>query len=176
MLPEVQLTLIGACCIIAGGFIYYLVKKDDNDKRKFLAHNATVYNTLRMVEGVTIEALNSPKLRIDRAVIGKTELNKQQMQEAYDNMNNEESDIEESVNATFVVTKLYHQGNKKMVTLTNETLEIDSSFVRNLFEDNEQLFRDSYAKNKQLNCGVVIERTAGGSIKKAILSKVNPTE
>jgi predicted PurR-regulated permease PerM len=46
--------------------------------------------------------------------------NKQQIQEIYEEMNNEENDIEEKINAKFVVTKLYHKGSKKMATLRNK--------------------------------------------------------
>jgi hypothetical protein len=167
-----QLTLIGACSIIAIGGIYYVVNKDNNDKIKFLAQNTTLDNAIKTLERTTIEALNSSKLHIEKATIGKTELDRQQIQNIADEMNNEENDVEEKISANFVVTKLYHKGSKKMATLTNKDYVIESGFTKNLFENNETTFMNSYSKGVEIGCEVYIEKDSNGMIKKATLLKV----
>ena len=165
------MTLIGAFSLISGGLIYYFWNKDNNDKAKFLAQNTTVDNIIKTLERTTIEALNSSKLQIEKATIGNTELNKQEIAEE---MNNEENDIEEKINAKFIVTKLYHKGNKKMATLINNDFpSIEVGFVGDLFKNNEMDFVNSFANDIEINCEVYIAKAQNGIIKKATLLKLN---
>lgn len=169
-----QLTLIGAFSLISGGLIYYLWNKDNNDKAKFLAQNVTVDNAIKTLERTTIEALNSSKLQIEKATIGKNTLSKQQIQEISDEMNSEENDIEEKINAKFIVTKLYHKGNKKMATLTNnDFISIEAGFTKDLFENNETMFANSFARGVEIDCEIYIEKSPNGVIKKATSLKLN---
>lgn len=89
-------------------------------------------------------------------------------------MNNEEDFIEEEISAKFVVTKLYHKGKKKMATLTNSDFpNIESSFKKDLFENNEAIFINSFSNGTEIDCEVYIEKTQSGDIKKATLWKIN---
>lgn len=82
-----QLTVIGTCSIIAGGYIYYLWNKDNNNKAKFLAQNSTVDNAIKTLEKTTLEALNSKKLEIEKATIDKEIITKSKIQEICEDIN-----------------------------------------------------------------------------------------
>ncbi len=170
----VQLTIIGAIVIAACGGIYFLISKNNNDAKKFLAQNATLDNAIKALEKTTIEALNSPKLQIETATIGGKQINMQQIQERFEEMNGDESYTEDIMNAKFVVTKLYHKGIKKMATLTNKDFpSIDVSFKDNLFEGNENRFMVSFSSGAEIDCEVYIQKDPSGLIKKATLLKLN---
>jgi hypothetical protein len=168
------MVLIGACVIIASGYFAYKIIESNNDKTKFLMQNITIDNAIKTLERITIEALNSSKLRIEKATIGKNTLNRRQIQEIAEEMNNEDNNIEEKISAKFVVTKLYHKGNRKMATLTNKDyISIESGFAKDLFENNEIEFVNSFSKGSEIDCEVYIEKSQNGIIKKATLLKLN---
>jgi hypothetical protein len=179
------LALISGCVLIAGCYFgykiiesnndnRYKITQSNNDKEKFLSSNEAIAKVAIDVTREIFKGLNSKQVQIENATIGKTELNKQQIKEIYEEMNNEENDIEEKINAKFVVTKLYHKGSEKMATLRNkEYIGIESGFAKDLFENNEKTFWDSFSKGNEIDCEVYIEKSQDGIIKKATLLKIN---
>lgn len=172
-------TLIGGCVLIAGFYFGYKAIENNNDKAKFLAQNETINKTVSAFQETVIAALNTSKFKIDKATIGDTELNKQEIEEISEIIKNKQTETtKEYKNDGFIVKKLDTKNGKKVATLKNNQYEIDVDFVANLFEDNETLLLQSYAKSYtshpiQINCELLVVKDVEDNIVEATVTKLN---
>jgi hypothetical protein len=173
-------TLVAGLVLITG-FVYFskvqINNKDKNtDKEKFLTLNQTIQKAMNDLKEVAITAITCPKLNIEKATIDGQTITKEQIQEIYDDMQNEEDVLAETEVKNFIVRKLYKKGSKKMATLSSDNIDIDVSFANNLFEENETIFINSFSREQNIKCEVLIEKLQNGTIKKATLLKlITPT-
>ena len=165
--------LIGGCVLIAGFYFCYKAIENNNDKAKFLAQNETINKTVSSYQETVIAALNTSKFKIDKAIIGNIELNKQEIEEISEIIKNKKTETtKEYQNDNFIVKKLDTQNGKKVATFKNTQYEIDVDFVANLFEDSETLLLQSYAKTSYIYCEVLIVKDKEGNIVEAIVTKL----